>query len=367
MKVEIARDLNELPHLAGQWDALVREDPAATVFQTWPWIHAWWNTYGEPNRAFLVFLHADDRLIGIAPLYRKTVGTEDEIAFMGHGRADYLDLIARDADRQRVAEAVFAALGAEPGWSLARLRNIPADSPTAHQLPAAARSVGLWVLRDPDEVCPVLVRDGREPTPEALLRKYRVRRAANGLRRMGRFEVVDLTDVEAARAQLPGFFEQHVRRWQNTPTPSLFLDPQNRQFYEQMVAQLMPTGHLLFTVARLDGRPIACHFGFDFGGRVFWYKPAFDPAFASRSPGTTLLEHLIRLMVDRGRWELDFTIGDEPFKQRYANAERQNRNFRVFRTAPRYVIAQSRDAAYRGLRWIVRRAGLAAALERFRR
>lgn len=367
MKVHIARDLGRLPRVAAQWDALVREDPAATVFQTRPWVEAWWSAYGEPGSALLVLFCADDQLVGMAPLCRRSAGAEDEIVFMGDGRADYLDLIARDSDRRQVTAAFWTALGQEPGWSLARLRNIPAHSPTAQHLPLAARSTGLWPMHDADEACLTLVHDGRHPTPGALLRKYRVRRAANALRRMGDFEVVDITDLEGARAELPGLFEQHTNRWQGTSTPSLFLDPQNRRFYEQMVEKLMPAGHLLFTVARLDGRPIAYHFGFDFGGRVIWYKPSFDPALAPKSPGTTLIEHLVRRVVELGRRELDFTVGDEPFKHRYTNATRMNHNLRVFPDARRYFAARSRDAVYRGLRWVARSIGLVAALRRFRR
>lgn len=366
MKTQVVRDMDKLPAMAAQWDELLDGDPFTTVFQTREWITAWWEAYGRPGRMLLLLLTEGETLIGIAPLVRRAVDGEDEIVFIGQGRADYLDFIAREADRPRVTRAVLAALHDEPDWSLARLRNIAAASPTALQLPAAARECKLRVMRDPDEVCPALLRGGPQPTPDALLRKYRVRRAGNVFRRMGRFEVIDLDSIEAARAQLPDFFDQHVRRWQGTETPSLFRDPANRAFYERMVEHLFPTGRLLFSVARLDDRPIAYHFGFDSDGRVFWYKPSFEPDFAPQSPGTTLLEHLIRHVVDHGRKELDFTVGAEPFKQRYANAERRNANFRVFRERRRYLVARSTDLGYRGLRWIARRTGLVALLRRRR-
>lgn len=367
MNTVIARNWDELPPCTAQWNELVREDPGATVFQTREWFAAWWTAFGEPGRMFTVCLSDGEKLVGLAPFMRIRSGTRDDIAFIGQGRADYQDFISRPADRERVVSAAFEALRDEAGWSIARLRNIPASSRTAKYLPVACRATQLWMLRDPDEVCPALVNDGTEPTPAAYLSKYRVRRASSALRRMGHFKIRDLSTIAEAKAHLPDFFAQHIQRWKDTSTPSLFHDPANRRFYECLVENLMPAGHLLFSVAELDCRSIAYHFGFDFGGCVLWYKPSYDPQFASRSPGSTIIEHLIDHVVERGRQELDFTVGAEPFKQRYANSERININLRVFRHTARYLVSWIADYIYRGLRWCTRQLGLATFLRRYLR
>lgn len=257
MNTVIARNLDQLPPCIAQWNDLVREDAGATVFQTREWITAWWTAFGESGRMLMVCLSDGEKLLGLAPFMRMPAETGDEIVFIGHGRADYLDFISRPGERERTVSAALNALHDEPGWSVARLRNIPASSATARFLPAACRATGLWLLRDPDEVCPALVNDGTDPTPAALLGKYRVRRASNALRRMGRFEVRDLDDIQEAKAHLPAFYAQHILRWKDTSTPSLFGNPANRTFYECLVENLAPAGHLLFSVAQLDGRPIA--------------------------------------------------------------------------------------------------------------
>jgi hypothetical protein len=58
--------------------------------------------------------------------------------------------------------------------------------------------------------------------------------------------------------------------------------------------------------------------------------------------------------VRQGRRELDFTIGDEPFKHRFTNRVRKTVQIQVYRDAARYVLELSR----RGVMAAVRRASL---------
>lgn len=367
LDVHIARNLQEMPGTTAQWNRLVQLDPDGSVFQTREWIETWWETFGLRDRLLMISVSEGDRLVGLMPLMRGVHGPEDEVRFVGHGHADYMDVISAPGDRRRVIGAALDALAGEPDWAVLRLCNVPGGSPTAAALDRTCRAHGLRVLRDDDEICPTLVRDMPDRNHATLAKKYRVRRASNALRRMGALEVQDLTDRETARAHLDAFFDLHIRRWESTSTPSMFLDPANRRFYEGLTERMLPTGHLLFSMATLDQRPIAFHFGFDFGGRVLWYKPAFEPELARHSPGTVIIEHLLNHVRRHKRQELDFTIGAEPFKQRYANAERININLRIYRKTSRYLASWTFDRGYRALRWTVRRLGLAPAIRRYLR
>jgi hypothetical protein len=77
-------------------------------------------------------------------------------------------------------------------------------------------------------------------------------------------------------------------------------------------------------VVELDGAPIAFHYGFDYADCVTWYKPTFAMKFADHSPGLLLTRQLIEDSLERSRRELDFTIGDEAFKSRFASTFRFN-------------------------------------------
>ena len=64
------------------------------------------------------------------------------------------------------------------------------------------------------------------------------------------------------------------------------------------------------------------HFGFCYGDRFLYYKPAFEPDLAKLSPGVFLLEHLLQTAVKENAREFDFLIGDQPYKYRFATATR---------------------------------------------
>jgi CelD/BcsL family acetyltransferase involved in cellulose biosynthesis len=197
------------------------------------------------------------------------------------------------------------------------------------------------LIADQDMPCPTLLIEGHEHEALRILNKSSLRRRQNGLARSGALTVRHLKRADEIEPLLDCFFDQHVRRWAPTSSPSLFVDPRNREFYRHLTRNLSSSGWLLFTVVEHDGRPIAFHYGFDRHGVVTWYKPSFDPAFASRSPGLALLRHLIEYAVTNRRRELDFSLGDEAFKSRFTNHVRRAARLHVYRDSVRYGLARA--------------------------
>jgi hypothetical protein len=94
----------------------------------------------------------------------------------------------------------------------------------------------------------------------------------------------------------------------------------------------------------IDGRPVAWNYGFRFGGSWFWYLPTFQMEYEHVSPGSCLL----RLMVEEGardaslQW-LDLGLGDEPYKERFANNTRETRYVHLSRGFQRHVASLARQ------------------------
>jgi CelD/BcsL family acetyltransferase involved in cellulose biosynthesis len=144
---------------------------------------------------------------------------------------------------------------------------------------------------------------------------------------------VEVRHHERARDVLPrldAFFDQHVRRWEATPHPSLFLEERHRTFYRDLTTALDGTGRLRFAELLLDGSPVASHHGFMLAGRFLYYKPTFELARARWSPGQVLLRRLIARAAEEGATEFDFGLGDEDYKRRYATRRRVLRTVGVY-------------------------------------
>jgi CelD/BcsL family acetyltransferase involved in cellulose biosynthesis len=144
-----------------------------------------------------------------------------------------------------------------------------------------------------------------------------------------------------AEEYLKLLFYQHQKRWEVNKKVSLFSDYQNQEFYIKLTKNLIDTNWLLFSILEFDDQPIAMHYGFDYGNRVYWYKPAFDILFAKHSPGLVLLRYLIEYCIENDKSELDFTIGNEKFKNRYANTFRNNQQINIYQSSARYFYNSS--------------------------
>jgi hypothetical protein len=290
--------------------------------------------------------------VGIAPLFLATRGVRGGVlAFVGHENSDYQDFVI-DCRFPSVAEALLIFLGTLPEpWHVFRLHELPEWS-VARGVVEGEAAFRQKVLRLDPTLCPGLIRTGKEMVFESYAGKTRMRRERKRLERAGHVETLHLRTSDEILPRLEAFFEQHERRWSATRTPSLFREEANRTFYRCLVEHLGPPGRILFTVLMLDGQPIAHHFGFLDGQKLLFYKPTYDIQFHSLSPGTNLLRELWLLCETLQLKEMDYTRGDEWYKERFANHVDANANYVWYRRRWDRV----RGDVVRRLRCMARRA-----------
>lgn len=323
------------------WNALTWGSETNTVFQTHQWTRSWLAAFAGHGLPQFVTVREGSRVVGVVPLVNYSHGKgASVIRFLGDGRADYCDVLSPER-KTDVLATVFDALRDLP-WGMIELNNIPAQSTTPRIVQALAHHHGYHAHIYAQYACPALVIKGFETDARAVLDKASLRRRYSYFQRHGHLTHRDLRTSGEIEPYLDAFFRQHIERWESTPTPSLFKDPRNRTFYRLLCSALSGTGWLLFSVIELDGHPIALHFGFDYGNRVLWYKPTFDTEYAAHSPGMVMVRHLVAYAIDSERDELDFTLGDEPFKKRFANQVRSTVGVRVFKHRSQLLLAQAR-------------------------
>lgn len=324
------------------WNALAAGSATNSIFQTHQWARAWCNTLGHGRESLFVTAADASGTVGVAPLtVERGPARERVLRFVGDGRSDYCDLLAPAGDPAPAA-AMLQALLASDRWDVIDLSNVPSQSQTVNVVRSLCARARLPFILEDQYVCPTLLIEGHERHAMEIMNKPSLRRPVNYFKRTGRFVCRDLTTAAEVEPLLETFFAQHVARWEGTGSLSLFVSPANRAFYRELTRTLAAADWLLFTSVELDDRPIAFHFGFDYQGAMTWYKPCFDVAYASKSPGLALVSHLIRRAIETKRRELDFTVGDEAFKRRFTTAMRKTVHIQIFRDTTRYLLAQSR-------------------------
>jgi CelD/BcsL family acetyltransferase involved in cellulose biosynthesis len=350
--VELIEQRSQIPLTADEWNALVARNETNSVFQTCEWFEAWWHTFGDSHQLFFLLLRREGRIIGFGALMlrRMTFGLR-RLEFVGTGNADYQDFVVPE-DKQAALHAICEFLRARSSrWSSAWLTNVPSQSSTVFYLHEAGRRYGLQLVEEGRVRCPALQLSDRKAA-EKLLKKYSLKRPLNWFSSRGEVKFRNVGSLNEIQDWLPQFFEQHAGRWHATGRPSLFDTARQRTFYLALAAGLHSAGWLMFSVLEFNGQPIAFHFGFDYCGSLIWYKPSFDVRYAEHSPGLLLTRKIIEDGLERSKRELDFTIGEEAFKDRFANISRFNITLSIYHSAASALRA-------RGWRWMRRTLGRA--------
>ncbi|PVV09703.1 MAG: hypothetical protein B6D77_09755 [gamma proteobacterium symbiont of Ctena orbiculata] len=331
MHIKHIVDVSKLPLSNKEWNELVSQNETNTLFQTYEWFSSWYKTFSDTNDLCFPVVYDGETPIGFAPLaLSKKSNKSITMQLIGYNNADYLDFITPTQKHDAVNLIFDYLLDSVENWDRIILNNIPSTSSTSGLIEDACKRHNLHYLKNKSIRCPYLQIEGRQEEVDKLLNKYSNKRPLNYFRRQGELEYRLLTDEEIEK-HLPEFFSQHIRRWADTSSPSLFNNPINQQFYINLTQQLVDTDWLHFSVLELDGKAISYHYGFDYDGKYYWYKPSFNIDYSTRSPGSLLIRFLIQSAMQHNRQELDFTIGNEAFKKRFTNKVRNNVNLQIFR------------------------------------
>ncbi len=334
----------DLPELEAAWTALLERSQTHSVFQTFPWHICWWKAFRGSHELFVILAYVGSGLVGIAPMMiARRMGPigqlRSRVCFIGsvNDASDYCDFIT-DPDVPGVLHALLEEMnpGAN-GFHRIDLSHFPGHSPNKAGILEYFENRDARITVEYQADAPVrILGDGQADRKAA--NKSSLKRHTRHFEKAGDLRFRQCASEQEILGYLDIFFEQHKARRAQTDSPSQFLDPAQQFFYRELVAEAFRHGWLRFDVVLFDGAPLAFHFGFEYRGRFYWYKPAFDIQFASRSPGEVLLKYLLDDAIGKGLQEFDFTVGSEPFKYRFANLTRSNDRIIVFSSAADYWI-----------------------------
>ena len=313
-----------------QWNGLVDLCPDATIFQRFEWIDSWWQTFRREDWKIRIFAaYESGQLVGLAPFYERCSSEKrsPSLHLLGEEHADYACVISRAGGRHIISALLRHVTAVVARRTRIYLDEVPRLSNLRRVLEDSCHERPLHWVRVASTPCPwVAVRENTDAT-KALLSKKSLRRHRMALSRLGRLSVSHEYDATKIQKHLPKFFEQHVSRWSLSSYPSLFNNDLNQEFYRKLVVAFGPSRKIIFTTLMLDGCPIAYHFGFLSNSKLLWYKPTFDVRFSRYSPGEVLLGALIEYALDHDLVALDFTRGDERFKNRFASKVSYNDSY----------------------------------------
>ena len=155
---------------------------------------------------------------------------------------------------------------------------------------------------------------------EQFLHSRAPRVAADSRRRLRRLErelgTVTLSIDDADDAAVEACIAWKVDQFRGAAR--LYRDPRHATF----MRALRDRGLAEVATLRAGTCVVAVHVGLRYERRFSSWVPAFDAARSAYAPGRLLLEHLLRAAYERGDTEVDFLVGNEPYKWQYATHTR---------------------------------------------
>lgn len=313
-----------------EWEALAQSSDTNTINQTFEWNHHWWNCLGDDRSLLVLTVWRGNERIAIIPLMRsRTRLCFRNIRyweFLSTRQGDYLDVICAAENKPDAIDAFLGYLHAHRAeWDLVHLKQIPDYSATLPRLWERADLLGFRSLRATSALCPTYVFSGDPKRDKQFGNRKSLRQGLNGLRRLGPVEFEVIETPEALTKHLEDFFEMHVLRRELTTSKSSLRRENNRNFFRGLTPDLARLGRAKLFALRLNDEVIAYEYSFDYGRVFTMYKPAYALEYSRYSPGNLLTKFEFEWAADHGMSEVDMTVGDEPYKFRFSNHTRENR------------------------------------------
>ncbi|MCF4138394.1 GNAT family N-acetyltransferase [Streptomyces sp. Tue 6430] len=238
--------------LAPAWARLYRRCATATPFQSHPWLHSWWLSYGGHGRLRLLVVRSGDDLLAVAPLMavRRPLPA---LVPLGGAISDYGDVLVDDERGETAVAALTEALAAAARSALIDFREVRPGS-------AVEQVYERWSgprRRVSDSVClelPAVPMDelvARLPSAKAQRVRAKLRRlTALGVRR----EVVRPDGVDSALRRL---LELHRLQWQGRKVTGEHLRDRFCEHLVRSVGPMVRSGDAVVTEFRLDDDVVA--------------------------------------------------------------------------------------------------------------
>lgn len=328
--------------LAAEWNGLLSRNDTDNVFLTHEWVRSWWQAFGSEHDLYLLTIRDGGTLVGLAPLMRSRAGLAGRkrrvIQFIGTPNADYADIIG--PEKEQLVELVCVYLAAHRDeWDRVELSQIGQASATTEAFrKVLERNHTPHEIRE-IETCMGYVYDGPEEKRATfqLPRKTTLKRSIKHLNEAGGLTLEQVDDRDAILSLLPEFFHAHIVRWEDTVTPSKFNKPAFRAFYENLVTNLGPAGHISFKILRFKECPIAWFFTYRYNNTAYLYTLVHNRFYSKYSPGNILITMIVDDCVRQGYVMIDHTRGAKAHKGIFANREAVNYRVTIFKSASAHL------------------------------
>ena len=305
------------------WDEF-EKNSANNCFQNFYWLKNWYSSLDNNKNIQIIniLVKKNDDLIMILPMCINEYGGIKYLKWQGGDRADYMSGLFCDDFKIKKDEFFFL-------WNLIKSKIGLFDIIYLERQPKFIDAVlnpfveHLNTEKDFFSSSIILEKSYDEFSNKNLKKKFNddTRRSVNNLKKKGNleFKVYDEASREEKEKITKEIIEQKIQRIKNLKLKDNFSEEAKR-FYVNFENEKFKNGQLQISSLELDGKSISFHWGVKYKQKFYYLMPTIpDTEYMRFSPGRILLQYLVKSSIDNGLKELDFTIGDEPYKKDWYN------------------------------------------------
>lgn len=316
LRTRVEEDWQKIRNLGEEWNRLAALSDTHEVFSTFEYADAWISSGVRDAKPHVVIVEDGPDLAAIAPLMiasKRICGVRlATVEFVGAPNSDYSDFLARD--EAALAELWRAVQDSADGADMLYLQQLKETSASFRMLKA---DPGL-IVRPCTMGLSAKLPDKPDAPVEAYLKGPGLRKRT--LRRVEKEGAVELLMFDRpgdVKAHLPILFDQHVRRWAGTSTPSFFLNEAVRAVYANWAERL--GSRVVLSILTLNNCPVAAVYGFAHNRKLVVHTVTFDPDYKQFHCGLVCIVRVMQALRRRGIEYIDFTRGSEAFKLFFAD------------------------------------------------
>ena len=320
--------------LEPEWNMLV-EATSNELFYRHEFLRIWLDNFAPNARPRVLTLRdAQGQLTAALPLWEERTSLYGvparQLSAMANVHSCRFDMLAREPDV--AAEAFVSHLRAVGGWDVLRLTDVP-DGGAAWRLHALAREMGMPVGEWESLQSPYIPLPSTRGAYQGKLQskfKANCRRRRRKLEERGRVTFERVDGGLGLEGTLEEGFLLEQSGWKGERGTAMAQDARTRGFYTELARDAAYRKRLALYFLRVDGKPVAFHYGLEYGGRYFLLKPGYDESLRECSPGQLLVEDVVGDCIDRGLGEFDFLGPDMVWKRDWTDQVRRHTWLYVF-------------------------------------
>lgn len=330
-----------LEKILTKWERLSEGFHEVTVFQDISWLKSWWKHKSSKQTVspYIVEIVLGNETIGVMAMYcsiRKFANLKFRVLQpIGSVQSDYLiPILSKEHSPQKqIKKAIEKIYEDKQSWDFIDWCDIPEGSTFDRHLANYLEEGSILSKRKRTFICPYLILD---KDFENIKNKYdrklvkEILRKIRRLKRNGELNYHHVTEKKQIEPTLNAFFEFHCDRWKNTSTPSKYEHKKERDHALEAAKSLFNSNHLHLSYLTYNKDIAAVEFALADEQKIYLYLTAFNKEYRKHSVGNILLYKLIANACEQGYQVVDFTRGEESYKEQWGTVETFNVQYQFF-------------------------------------